>query len=160
VNSTCIQIESTFALASAIFRVAESNDVLHIHSILQRGFEGFTNRFIPSALKLTPANIESSLSNWRVLVCNDNVVGCAMAFQEEHYLTFCYMAITPEHRQIGLGSLFVSAIAAEAQERKLSLIKIVLREILIENIRFFTNRRFIKAECFQSTTHYVYELRL
>lgn len=159
-NSTCTQGNPENGVASATFQIAEADDVLRLNAMLKRGFESYSNQFYPSALKLTPCFIQSSLSNWRVVVLNDKIAGCTMAFQEEDFFTFCYMTIDPDYRNIGLGKAFVAALLAEVHERGLDTIKIVLREALTENIRFFTNQGFVRTVSFKSTTHYVYELRL
>ncbi|MGX9522745.1 GNAT family N-acetyltransferase [Vibrio mediterranei] len=159
-NSTYTQGNPVPGTVSATFRVAEANDVLEIHALLMRGFESYSNRFSPSALKLTPCCIRSSLSDWRVVLLNDKIAGCTMAYQEDDFFTFCYMTVNPDYRQIGLGKAFVAALLAEVRERQLETIKIVLREALTENTRFFTNQGFIRTVSFKSTTHYVYELRL
>lgn len=83
-----------------------------------------------------------------------------MACQEEDFFTFCYTTVDPGYQQRGIGNALVEALLAEGRKRQLETCKIVLREALTENVRFFTRLGFVKAESFKSTTHYVYELRL
>lgn len=142
------------------FRIAEPQDVLQIHRLLNEGFKEFTNQFNPSALKVTPSSIRDSLSAWRVLIQDGKLVGCVMAFQEELFFSFCYMTVAPDCRGLGLGQILVSELLVEASQRHLSLIKIVLREALTENVRFFTRHGFVKTISFHANTHYVYELRI
>ncbi|WP_019222056.1 GNAT family N-acetyltransferase [Bartonella senegalensis] len=131
-----------------------------IYTLLRRGFERHLSNFSPSALKLTPQYIQSSLSTWRVCILNREIVGCTMAYEEEGFFTFCYMTIDYDYRQIGLGKEFVKAMVNEARKHQLGCIKIVLREALTENVQFFTNQGFIRTLPFKSNIHYIYELEL
>ncbi len=112
VNSICTQNNSELWRFPVVFRGAVAGDMEGIHATLHLGFQEFSKLFAPSALKLTPSCIRASLSSWRVISVNNNLLGCAMAYREEDFFTFCYMTIAPGYRQAGLGKAFVEELGS------------------------------------------------
>ena len=88
------------------------------------------------------------------------LVGCAMAYQEENYFTFCYMTIDQDYRPNGLGTKFVQELITEARQLKRGIIRIALRESLIENIKFVTRLDFVRTLKFTIHSYYICEMRI
>ncbi|WP_345116804.1 hypothetical protein [Bartonella jaculi] len=89
-----------------------------IHALLRRGLEGHLNSFSPSALKINASLPPISIVCLTNETLNRRLIGCTMIFEKKRLLQ-------------PMGPKFAN--------NQFGYIKIILREALTENIRFFTS---------------------
>lgn len=86
-----------------LVRNANVYDINTILNILGDSFGIYSNQFTPSALKLKKNDIKRDLPSWYVFCTNNTAVACVMAYKEDDYFTFCYMAVLPEYKNRTIG---------------------------------------------------------
>ncbi|MEL0638556.1 GNAT family N-acetyltransferase [Marinomonas sp. TI.3.20] len=147
-------------MKSILFRPADFYDAEDIYYILNNSFARFSILFKPSALNVRKNDIHERISDWWVMSLNNKDIGCVKAYIEEDYFTFCYLAIREDYQRKGFGKKMVKFLMLEAQKKNINVIKIVLRDSLACNLRFFTELGFLKRIPFNSKGHHIYEIRI
>lgn len=112
-------------------------EVNEIHSILQDSFSEFKDMDPPpSALRITPEQIEQNRVNWFLYVKYGKPVACVNWSVQSQYLTFSYLGVLPEFRRQGLGREVVHSIEKMARDKHARRACVYIRRSITANIQF------------------------
>ncbi|MFI2370233.1 GNAT family N-acetyltransferase [Streptomyces sp. NPDC018833] len=139
---------------------AAEQDVAEILTVLKGAFAPFSAEFRPTALRQTAESVGRELSRWLIARHNGRIHGCVMQYPEGSHYTLCFLAVSPDHRKLGLGSALVEAVIERAGAAGCREIHIALRRSLAQNIAFFERRGFRFLAPFNPHTHDLYRLTL
>jgi ribosomal protein S18 acetylase RimI-like enzyme len=129
-------------------------------ALLREVYAPFQAEFRPTALREDEASVGARPDAWLVAEDGDGLAGAVQHGPEGDDHTFCFLAVRPDRRRRGVGSLLVEHVVALAAAAGCPTVLIAVRSSLGENVAFFERRGFRRVGPFGTGHHDVYAREL
>lgn len=139
---------------------ASHEDAKLLRKVLEKVYEPYTLNFSPTALQFTENIIAQESSKWLIAKYKSDIVGAVRYELYDIYLDFHFLCVTPAFRKMGVGNELFHKLKKIAYENRKDFMKIVLRDSLNYNRRYFESKGFYFYHKYQTNMHSVFILKL